>query len=62
VNRALWIIAVPAVLVAVGYLVVLREIGVAPGYWRLLAAAAAIACAIWWLGRRNKKKAECSGK
>ena len=56
-NRALWIIAVPAVLVAVGYLVVLGEIGVAPGYWRLLAAAAAFACAIWWLGRRNKKKA-----
>jgi uncharacterized membrane protein len=55
-NRALWIIAVPAVLVILGYLVVLREIGVAPAYGRLAAATAAFACGIWWLGRRNKKK------
>ena len=57
VNRALWIIVVPAVLVILGYLLVLREIGVAPGYWRLAVAAAALACGTWWLGRRNKRKA-----
>jgi hypothetical protein len=56
------IILIPAVLVALGYVVVLREIGIAPAYWRLAGALAAFAGAIWWLGRRNKKRAELPGK
>jgi len=38
VNRSIYIILVPALLVAVGYIIVLRTMGVAPGYPRLIIA------------------------
>jgi len=56
VNRAFLIILVPTVLVTLGYLVVLREMGIAPGYWRLAGALGAFACGIWWLGRGTRKR------
>jgi uncharacterized membrane protein len=62
VNRALLIILVPTVLVILGYLVVLDEMGIAPAYGRLAGSLGAFACAIWWLGRRSKKKAQWAGK
>jgi ABC-type spermidine/putrescine transport system permease subunit II len=52
-NRALLIILIPAILVVVGYIVVLRSMGVAPGYSRLLIAAVIIIGVIYWLSRKS---------
>ena len=35
-NRAFAIILIPAVLVAIGYVVVFRSMGITPAYWRLI--------------------------
>jgi uncharacterized membrane protein len=61
-NRAFWIILIPAIAVVIGYVVVLRAIGVGPGYGRIAVVLAAFMAVIWWLGRRGKKKAEAPGK
>ncbi len=52
-NRAFLIILVPAILVIAGYIVVLRSMGVALGYSRLLIAAVILAGAIYWLSRKS---------
>jgi hypothetical protein len=57
-NRALYIIMVPVALVALGYILVFRYVGLAPGYPRLVAAAALFFVAIWWLARRNARRAK----
>jgi hypothetical protein len=59
-NRSFLIIMIPVMLVAVGYIVVLRYMGFAPGYPRLIVAVAAFFGAIWWLGRRTARKSESS--
>ena len=41
-NRALFIILIPALLVAAGYVIVLREMGFSPGYPRLIVVVALI--------------------
>lgn len=61
-NRAFWIILIPAIAVVVGYVVVLRTIGVGPGYARVGAALAVFAAVVWWVGRRGQRKAEAAGK
>jgi hypothetical protein len=55
-NRGFLIILVPAVLVAAGYIVVLRQMGLEPGYPRLAAAVVLFFGGIWWLARRGAKK------
>jgi len=55
-NRGFLIILIPAVLVAIGYLIVFRCIGVTPGYARLMGAMIVFFGGIWWLSRRGKKK------
>ena len=55
-NRSFYIIMIPVLLVAVGYILVFRHMGMAPGYPRLLMAMALFFGAIWWLGRRNVRK------
>lgn len=55
-NRGFLIMLIPAVLVAIGYLIVFRFIGVTPGYVRLTGAMIVFFGGIWWLGRRSKKK------
>jgi hypothetical protein len=47
---------IPAFLVAVGYIVVLRMMGIAPGYPRLIAAMALFFGMIYWLSRRSGRK------
>ena len=59
-NRALLIIIVPALLVAAGYIVVLRSMGLTPGYPRLILAMALLLGAIYWLSRRTGHKASSS--
>jgi threonine/homoserine/homoserine lactone efflux protein len=56
-NRAFLIIMIPVLLVAVGYIVVLRYMGIAPGYPRLVGAMVLFFGAIYWLSRRSAGKA-----
>jgi hypothetical protein len=56
VNRSIYIILVPALLVAVGYIIVLRTMGVAPGYPRLIIAMILFFGGIYWLSKRSGKK------
>jgi hypothetical protein len=60
VNRAFLIIMIPALLVAAGYIVVLRMMGIAPGYPRLIVAMAFFFGAIYWFSRRSGRKHDSS--
>jgi len=62
VNRAFLIIMIPALLVAAGYIVVLRYMGIAPGYPRLVAAMALFLGMIYWLSRRAGRKVNSGGE
>jgi hypothetical protein len=55
-NRAFLIVLVPTVVVAVGYVLVLRAMGLEPGYLRLLVVFGALGLGLWWIGRRERKK------
>jgi hypothetical protein len=55
-NRAFLIVLGPTALVAIGYVLVLRAMGVEPGYLRLMAALAVLGLGIWWIGRTARKK------
>ena len=57
-NRALYIILIPALLVASGYIVVLRLMGIAPGYPRLVIAMILFFAGIYWLSKRPGKRAK----
>ena len=57
-NRAFFIILIPVLLVALGYIVVLRSMGLAPGYTRLIIVATLFLGAFWWAGRRTARKAD----
>jgi len=57
VNRAFWIVLGPTALVAIGYILVLREMGLEPPYWKLAGVVAAMALALWWIGKSARKKA-----
>jgi len=59
-NRSILIILVPALLVAAGYIVVLRMMGVAPGYPRLAIAMILFFGGIYWLSKRSGKKTNTS--
>jgi hypothetical protein len=57
VNKSLFIIFIPALLVAAGYVVVLRMMGIPPGYPRLIIAMVVFFGGIYWFSRRSGKKA-----
>ena len=57
-NRSLYIILIPALLVATGYIVVLRMMGIAPGYPRLLVPVVLFFAGIYWVSRPSRKKAK----
>ncbi|MGB7436310.1 MAG: hypothetical protein WBR26_04415 [Candidatus Acidiferrum sp.] len=61
-NRSILIILIPALLVAVGYIIVLRMMGFAPGYPRLVIAMILFFGGIYWLSRRSAKKVKSSGQ
>jgi hypothetical protein len=61
-NRSLFIILIPALLVAVGYVFVLRLMGIAPGYPRLIVAMVLFFGGIYWLSRHSGKKAKTAGR
>lgn len=56
-NGSFFIIMIPALLVAAGYIAVLRYMGFAPGYPRLIVAMTLFFGAIYWLSRRAARKA-----
>jgi hypothetical protein len=57
-NRSIFIILIPALLVAAGYIVVLRLMGISPGYPRLGVAMLLFFGAIYCLSRRSGKEAK----
>jgi hypothetical protein len=61
-NRSILIIMIPALLVAAGYVIVLRMMGFAPGYPRLAVAMILFSGGIYWLSKRSGKKANSSGQ
>jgi len=61
-NSSLFIILIPALLVAAGYLFVLRLMGIAPGYPRLIVAMVLFFGGMYWLSRRSGKKAKTVGQ
>jgi hypothetical protein len=56
-NRAFYIIFIPVLLVALGYVLVFHYMGLAPVYPRLIVAVMLFFLAISWLGRRTRRKA-----
>ena len=61
-NRSILIILIPALIVAIGYVIVLRMMGVAPGYPRLIVAMVLFFGAVYWLSKRSAKRAKGSGQ
>lgn len=61
-NRSILIILIPALIVAAGYVIVLRIMGFAPGYPRLIAAVVLFFGGIYWLSKRSGKKIKSSGQ
>ncbi len=61
-NRSLFIILIPALLVAAGYIFVLRIMGIAPGYPRLAVAMVLFFGGMYWLSRRSGKKPKTVGQ
>ena len=61
-NRSILIILIPALMVAAGYVIVLRIMGLAPGYPRLIGAVALFFGGIYWLSKRSGKKLKSSGQ
>lgn len=55
-NRAFFILFIPVLLVAAGYVAVFRFMGIAPGYPRLILVMALFLGAMYWLSRRNVRK------
>lgn len=57
VNRAFYIILIPAALVAIGYVVVFQLMrGTPPAYWRLILPFAFVGGTLWWFGRTVGRK------
>ena len=57
-NKSIFIILIPALLVAAGYVIVLRLMGIPPGYPRLIGAMVLFFGGIYWLSKRSGKKAK----
>jgi tellurite resistance protein TehA-like permease len=56
-NRAFLIVLGPTALVAIGYVLVLRAMGLEPGYLRLAIVLVALGLGFWWIGRSARRKA-----
>jgi hypothetical protein len=61
-NRSILIILIPALLVAAGYVVVLKMMGFPPGYPRLAVAMILFFGGIYWLSKRSGKKINTGGQ
>ncbi len=61
-NRSFLIIAAPALVVAAGYIIVLRRLGLSPNYLRLSVVLAAFLLAVWLVRRHQRRKARPAGQ
>jgi ABC-type spermidine/putrescine transport system permease subunit II len=61
-NRSILIILIPALIVAAGYVIVLRIMGFTPGYPRLILAVVLFFGGIYWLSNRSRKRIKSSGQ
>ena len=61
-NRSILIILIPALIVAGGYVIVLRIMGFSPGYPRLIGAMVLFFGGIYWLSKRSGRKAKTGGQ
>lgn len=59
-NRGFFIILIPALLIALGYVLLFHSIGVPVGYRRLVIAMTVFFGAIYWLARRSTRKAKAN--
>lgn len=57
-NRALWIVLGPTAIVAVGYVFVLRAIGLQPPYLKLLAVLVLVGIGFAWVGKKDKASSQ----
>ena len=57
-NRGFLMALIPAFLLAIGYIVIFRYVGVTPAYIRLAGAMFVFFGGVWWLGRRYKKRTD----
>jgi ABC-type glycerol-3-phosphate transport system permease component len=55
-NRSFLIIVAPALVVAAGYVVVLRRLGLTPNYLRLSIVLAGFLLAVWLVRRQQRRK------
>ena len=51
-------VLISAFLLAIGYIVIFRYVGVTPAYIRLAGAMFVFFAGVWWLGRRYKKRTD----
>jgi uncharacterized membrane protein len=61
-NRSFLIIAIPALVVLLGYILVFRHIGVSPGYSRLAIVGGGFLLALWLVQRRSARKKKSSAE
>ena len=57
-NPPLVIILVPAILVALGYVLVFRFLGISPGYLRFILGGAVFLAAAYWLWPKRPRGAQ----
>jgi hypothetical protein len=54
-NKAFWIVLGPTVVVAIGYLLVLRAMDLEPPYLKLAGVLALLGVGFWWIGKTKAK-------
>ena len=57
-NSAFLLVLGPTVIVALGYILVLRALGMQPPYLKLVAVVALLGLAFWWIGRKAARSEE----
>ena len=55
-NRAFLIALGPTLVVAVGYILVLRAVGLEPPYLKLAGVVVMLGLAFWWIGRKASRQ------
>lgn len=57
-NRSFLLVLSPTVVVALGYILVLRALGMQPPYVKLAVVVAILGLALWWIGRNSARSEE----
>lgn len=54
-NRAFLIVLGPAAIVAIGYVFVLRAMGLEPPYGKLAVLVVMLGLGFWWIGKQGRQ-------